>query len=47
MSQRDTMEIRKELLNDELVDDSTLAALDTHVVKKQPVFRRQRRKRGG
>ena len=30
-TQRDTMEIRKELLNDELVDDSTLAALDTHI----------------
>ena len=31
VTQRDTMEIRKELLNDELVDDSTLAALDTHI----------------
>ena len=30
-TQRDTMEIRKELLNDELVDDSILAALDTHI----------------
>lgn len=30
-TQRDTMEIRKELLNDELVEDSILAALDTHI----------------
>ena len=31
VTQRDTMEIRKELLNDELVEDSILAALDTHI----------------
>jgi DNA invertase Pin-like site-specific DNA recombinase len=38
-TQRDTMEIRKELLNDELVEDSILAALDTRIAEEKARIR--------